>query len=550
MKILTVQQMQKIEKETHDAGFSYSQMMENAGKGVAEVIKKRVSSPDHHILVLVGPGNNGGDGLVAARVLHLEGYRIIAYLSRTRDPESDTVFKKALDFGVPILYGEQDQECTALINSVHEATVIIDALLGTGSSPPLHGSIAEVLRCVRQVLHKKTAPHIINLNEIPAIHDNRPLIIAVDGPSGLNFDTGEVDNFSLPADITVTFAAPKWGQFKRPGANLIGELVVVDIGAHDIADVASPFTVATADQIKTWLPKRPQDAHKGTFGRAMIVAGSANYTGAAILSAKAALRAGAGLVTLAIPNSLHSAVVAAIPEATYLLLPHTMGVVNEQALGILKENWQGYQAMLIGPGLGNTSESQAFLNELFLPSIKKRRTGFVTSGTTQDTEIEKLPPLIMDADGLNILSTMPDWHTYLPPRTILTPHPGEMSRLTGLSTSEINKNKFDLALHWAKTWGHIVLLKGANTVIANPEGSAIVLPFSNPGLSTAGTGDVLAGTVAALLAQGMPPYHAAVTGAYLHGLAGEICRRKLGAAGMIAGDVTDAIAEALHLLES
>ncbi len=549
MKILTVSQIQTLERETNDTGCTYAMMMENAGSGLAKIVKTHLTTPDHQILVLIGPGNNGGDGLVAARILHTEGYQITAYLSRMRDPEIDNEYKQALDCGVKLLYADLDEENTSLSHCVSSATVIIDALLGTGSSPPLRESIVTILRAVHSALQAEQKPSIHDLQHVPKLSKKRPLIIAVDGPSGLDFDTGEADNLALPADITVTFAAPKWGHFKRPGANLIGELFVVDIGIQDSVDIQSHYSIATADMIRTWLPKRPPDAHKGTFGRSMIVAGSANYTGAAILSAQGALRSGAGLVTLAIPNSLHTAIVAAIPEATYLLLPHSMGVINEQAIPVLTKHWGGYSSLLIGPGLGNTTESLRFFQSLLLPFEKKRRTGFVASETNQVSEHKFLPPLIIDADGLNILAKIPNWHQHLPSRTILTPHPGEMSRLTELSIAEINLHRYELAMQWSKTWGHIVLLKGANTVIASPEGSAIVLPFSNPGLSTAGTGDVLAGAIAAMLAQGLSSFHAAVTGAYLHGLAGEICRQTIGTAGMIAGDVAYALAEVLHRFE-
>ena len=549
MKILSVSQMQALERVTNDAGFSFTMMMENAGSGLADVVKSRLFTPDHHIVVLIGPGNNGGDGLVAARILHNEGYHVTAYLSRIRDPETDYEYKQVVDCGVQLYYADQDEKSAVLLHCVNSATVIIDALLGTGSAPPLRESIATILRAVHTALKPVSTTNIHDLQQGPESTKKPPLIIAVDGSSGLDFDTGEVDDLTLPADITVTFAAPKWGHLKRPGANLTGRLIVVDIGTQDSANVQSNYSIATAEMIKTWLPKRPPDAHKGTFGRALIIAGSANYTGAAILSTLGALRTGAGLVTLAIPSILHSSVVSAVPEATYLLLPHTLGIVNEHAIPVLVNNWDGYSALLIGPGLGNTTESLRFIQTLFLPSDKKRRTGFVPSETNQVSAQVTVPPLIIDADGLNLLAKIPLWHQLLPPKTILTPHPGEMSRLTGLKTSEINQNRYELAAHWASTWNHIVLLKGANTIIARPEGPAIVLPFSNPGLSTAGSGDVLAGAIAAMLAQGLSPFRAAVTGAYMHGLAGEICRKEIGTAGIIAGDVAQALAEALHRFE-
>ncbi len=549
MQILTVAQMQYLERVTHDGGFTYAEMMENAGRGVAEVVKEHLFTADQQILVLVGPGNNGGDGLVAARVLHSAGYHVLAYLSRKRDPETDFAFQQAATSGVPLLYADTDEKSEALISSVESATVLIDALLGTGSTPPLQGSIARILQTVHTVLRRKSTPSLLDVQLGPVPIIKNPLIISVDGPSGMNFDTGEMDDLSLAADITVTFAAPKWGHVKRPAANFIGRLIVVDIGITESSSIKSNYSLATPGIINNSLPCRPPDAHKGTFGKALIVAGSANYTGAAILSAQGALRSGAGLVTLAIPSSLHGAVVSAIPEATYLLLPHTLGIVNEQAVPVLTKHWDGYSALLVGPGLGNTPESLRFLRNLLLPPDRKDRPGFVTSEIKSESPHFSPPALVIDADGLNLLAQIPDWYKHLPANTILTPHPGEMARLTGLKTDEIIRDRFEIATHWAQIWNHIVLLKGANTIIAHPDGYNIVMPFSNPGLSTAGSGDVLAGAIIALRAQGLSPFDAAVTGAYIHGFAGEICRKKIGTAGMIAGDVAYALADALHGFE-
>lgn len=534
---------------TDQAGTSYANMMANAGRGLAEVVKSRLSSPNQNILFLIGPGNNGGDGLVAAHSLHTAGYHVKAYLSQTRDPEVDAEYKQAVDCGVELIYANLDENGSILAQCVKTSSVIIDALLGTGSSPPLRSGIAKLLQIVQTTLTEGRRSEKHALLPDPENDLKRPLIIAVDGPSGLDFDSGEVDELTLPADITVTFAAPKWGHFKRPGANLIGELIILDIGTCQDDDIQSSFILADVNMIRALLPGRSPDAHKGTFGRVMIVAGSTNYTGAAILAVKGALRSGAGLVTLALPSVLHTAVVSAIPEATYLLLPHTMGVVNEHAISILKTQWQGYSSLLIGPGLGNTPETKRFLQQFFIPKDRKRRTGFTVSDVEKTAELDIIPPLIIDADGLNILAQTPNWYRFLPPNTILTPHPGEMARLTGSPVTDINRDRYSFARKWAKTWGHIVLLKGANTIIAQPEGTAIVLPFSNPGLATAGSGDVLAGVIAAMLAQGLSPFHAAVSGAYLHGIAGEICRRDIGTAGMIAGDVALFVAKALQQFE-
>jgi hydroxyethylthiazole kinase-like uncharacterized protein yjeF len=548
MKILSVAQTQVLERQTNDSGNTFAMMMDRAGKGVAEIISRHTTI-SHPILILVGPGNNGGDGLVAARDLHERGFSVTTYLSRQRDSDNDTVFANAKNAGVPIIVAQQDSNYDTLKQLSSSAVVIVDALLGTGSRPPIKGTIASILSLVHESLKSTRNTIFANIADYPEKHYDHTRIIAVDGPSGLDFDTGEVDEQTLHADITVTFASPKWGQLHKPGSNFTGKLVVVDIGTQDDPEIDSNFTFATAALIQSWLPERPPDAHKGTFGRAMLVAGSANYTGAAILSATSCLRAGAGLVTLAIPANLHSAIVPAIPEATYLLLPHTTGVLNEQSVAVLRDSLKTYNTLLIGPGMGNTPETRLFIQTLLFPASRMRRTGFVPTQIPDAAELPALPPMIIDADGLNILAQIPDWQKILPEKTIMTPHPGEMSRLTGLSTKDINTNRYRLALESAQQWNQIVVLKGAHTVVASPEGSAVVMPFANPGLSTAGTGDVLAGTIAAMLAQGLSPFKAAVTGAYIHGMSGEICREKLGSAGMIAGDVASEIAEVLRRFE-
>jgi NAD(P)H-hydrate epimerase len=288
--------------------------------------------------------------------------------------------------------------------------------------------------------------------------------------------------------------------------------------------------------VRSWLPPRPPDAHKGTFGRALIVAGSSNYTGAARLAGAAAVRAGAGLVTLAVPIPIHEPVAAGLAEATYILLPHELGVVAEPAAEVLAEVVDRYDALLLGPGLGREQETIAFVERLLAGKVDRRSVGFLPTEEPSVASVV-LPPLVVDADGLNILAEWPAWHERLPPGTVLTPHPGEMARLMGCSTREVQEDRVEVARRQAKAWGHVVVLKGAYTVVAAPDGRTVLEPFANPGLATGGTGDVLAGVVVALRAQGLPPFEAAAAGAYLHGLAGELAWADLGEAGMAAGDL-------------
>jgi NAD(P)H-hydrate epimerase len=552
MRILSVSEMRALESTADMAGHSYAQMMEQAGKSLAIAVVQHAPVKGRRILVLVGPGNNGGDGLVAARLLHDSGAHVTAYLTTKRDPEKDVVFKHTQTSGVKIICAPDDSQYETLRRLTVQAHVILDSLLGIGATLPLRGVVADVLRNVTAGLAQISIDPLTPLNRPPKPAPPRPLIVAVDGPSGLDFDSGDIDPLALKAHLTVTFATPKWGHVALPGAAYVGELLVADIGIPEHVEIPSKGAAIAAPQtIRQWLPARSLNAHKGTFGKALIVAGSVNYTGAALLAATAAVRAGVGLVTLAIPNLLHTAIVPALPEATYLLLPHTLGVLDGRAMTPLadmlhSENAPAYSAMLVGPGLSHTPETIAFMRRLLGLETGKRNTGFVPSERKPTSERPLLPPLVVDADGLNVLGDIPDWHKLLPPETILTPHPGEMARLTGQTTAEVQANRLRTAQTNAAAWGHVVVLKGAFTVVAAPDGRTIVLPFANPGLASAGTGDVLAGSIVALRAQGLEAFQAAVTGAYLHGLAGEIVRERLGIAGMAASDVAHALPEAIR----
>src|SRR6185503_8903417 len=336
---------------------------------------------------------------------------------------------------------------------VAAADVLLDGVLGTGIKLPLKKDVAEVLAQVNDILD--------GLAETP-------LVVAVDCPSGVDCDSGEVAEETIPADITVTMAAVKQGLVRLPAFEYVGELQVVDIGLPEelkaLTDVQTE--VAEEELIAALLPERPLDSHKGTFGSALIVAGSVNYTGAAVLAGEGAYRAGAGLVTLAIPSSLHSALAHQLLEATWILLPHEMGNISEGAADRLSKKLERATAMLIGPGLGTQETTKLFVENLISGKVTQKksaaRIGFIhDEGKTSDEKNGTLPPLVIDADGLNLLAKIKEWHTLLPSQVILTPHPGEMSTLTGLSKDLIQEDRQKIASQYAKTWGHVVVLKGA-----------------------------------------------------------------------------------------
>lgn len=563
MKIVTVAEMRQIEAATDAAGISYAQMMEHAGQAVARAIRERMDVKGKRITVLVGPGNNGGDGLVAGRALAEAGAQVSFYLLKPRR-EDDENFRRVREMGLFIADAQNDQRWRVLHQLVTHADVIVDALLGTGTTRPLEGDLAQLLIQVKRSLkdraevRKYGAEPQARLTDptLPAPPSLPVLIVAVDGPTGLNYDTGELDPAALPAHLTVTFAAPKVGHFRFPGAAAVGQLLIADIGVPSgLAEMeAVKLELATAEQVRAWLPSRPLDANKATFGKVLIVAGSANYTGAAALAASGAYRVGTGLVTLALPGMIHPVVASLVPEATFLLLPHDMGVLAPDGLKILAERVGEYQAMLVGPGLGRERPTAELLESLFgSPEHPGRKPpiGFRVALEERPTAQPplKLPPLVVDADGLNLLADMEDWPRRLPSNTVLTPHPGEMARLMKADKAEIQRDRIGTAQRMAVKWGHVVVLKGAFTVVAAPDGRTMVQPFANPGLATAGTGDVLAGAIVGLCAQGLDAFEAAVCGAYLHGLAGELARRAKGAAGMTARDVAEYLPEAVRWVE-
>ncbi len=551
MRILSVDEMRALEQAADAAGHSYARMMELAGQAVARAILKRWPVKSRRVLILVGPGNNGGDGLVAARYLADAGGIVTVYLSRARDAAQDEVYRKAVEREIPCIVAADDPEQRELRRLLAQTHLLVDALLGTGATPPLQGSIAELLRAVHAALVERPGDPLTWLTTPEPRPNHAPTIMAVDGPSGMDFDTGALDPLALRAALTVTFAYPKTGHFAFPAAEHSGELVVADIGIPAGLTPEAGLRVATPRQIAAWLPTRPNDAHKGTFGKTLIVAGSANYTGAAALAANAAARAGAGLVTLAAASSLHAALAPQTPEATYLLLPHALGALTAAAAPIIHEQLPGYTALLLGPGLSQAPETVEFVKTLFGARVEKRAAGFLAAPAAPQSEPPALPPLIVDADGLNILAQLPDWPQRLPADSILTPHPGEMARLCSCELPTVQAERITLTHEKAAAWGHIVVLKGAFTVIAAPDGRTVLLPFANAGLAAAGTGDVLAGIIAALRGQGLAAFEAAVTGAHLHGLAGELARKQFGVAGMIARDVIAALPEAgKRLLET
>lgn len=531
-RIVTCEEMRAIERTADAGGHSYAQMMDRAGEVVAQAIAERFATLDaKRVCILIGPGNNGGDGLVAGRLLADRGAQVSFYLVKPR-PESDSNLAAVRKMQLLVAVAGEDQRWRVLKNLLATAEIVVDAVLGTGFRLPLQGEAQELLGMAQGELASR-AP--------------RPLVVAVDSPSGVDADSGQVAPEALAADLTITLAAVKKGLLEFPAAALTGELVVGDIGLDpEMAELKSirAFLLEAKDLVG-WLPPRPRDSHKGTFGRALVVAGSSNFPGAAALAGLGAYRVGAGLVTLAVPAPVQAGIVPLLPEATWILLPHDTGVIAAEAAPVLLREMPACDSLLIGPGLGHEATTREFLARL-LGQRGKPRIGFHTSDAKGSPALPVLPPIVVDADGLTLLASLEDWPSRLPGPSVLTPHPGEMAMMTGVAKETIQGNRLESARTWAGAWRQIVVLKGAHTVVATPEGEAYVLPFATAALARGGTGDVLAGAIVGLLAQGMPPVRAALTGAYLHGLAGELAAAGVGAtASVLAGDVADYLPEAI-----
>jgi hydroxyethylthiazole kinase-like uncharacterized protein yjeF len=538
IKVFSVAEMVAAEKASDAAGNSYDEMMEKAGRAVAEAIIERRPVAGQAVTILVGPGNNGGDGLVAGRYLAQAGASVLFYLYKERDPQEDHNLAQVQEMALPVLLAGQDQEYQALQARLEESDIVVDALLGTGVSRPIGGNLAVLMEQAQVALRGKGAAErrsggdrLQSLASMPQHLDSpaslRPYLAAVDCPSGLNCDSGELDKLAFPADLTVTFAGPKRGHFIFPGAGACGELVVADIDISlDLPEVAAVKTeVIAGERARALLPERRPDGHKGTFGWVLIATGSSRYWGAPALAGRAAYRTGSGLVALAVPGAIRPALATQLPEATYPIIQEQDLLGMDAARAVL-EQLAGYQALLVGPGLNQATQ---FMETLL--------DGLKTAAPR---------PMIVDADGLNLLSEMDDWPGRLPAETVLTPHPGEMSRLMGVSVGEVMKqDRVALAVEKAAEWGCVVLLKGAYTVIAAPDGRCAILPFANPALATAGSGDVLSGVIVSLLGQGLAPYEAAALGGYLHAAAGQQAGLQ---AGLLSGEIADWLPDVIDLL--
>lgn len=517
MKLVTASQMANIDKRAiQEIGIPGLVLMERAGRAVVKALYEIL--PDvsgRRIVVVCGKGNNGGDGFVVARLLKEKQALVSAFLLASKDEvRGDALanLQKAIAVGVKVQELVDNSQIGTLTHVLERSSGVVDAIFGTGFKGAATG---------------------IPALAIEAINSSCKPVIAVDIPSGLSTDTGKAEGPCIKADVTVTFGLPKVGQVFYPGKTLCGRLVIADIGfpkeAVDTED--STLELFLQEDVVKLLPDRPPDAHKGKFGRIIIIAGSTGMTGAATLSALAATRIGAGLVTVGIPESLNDILEVKLTEAMTKPLPEIRKkrCLALRSLGEIRQLTSKANCLALGPGLSTHRETVELVKRIL-------RT-------------ENLP-IVVDADGLNALTGEASILKERTGDTVVTPHAGEFSRMTGQPIEAILEDPIRSARDFASEYGLTTVLKGAPTVIATSDGKVCVNSTGNSGMATGGSGDVLTGIIVGLIGQDLSCADAAKLGVFLHGLAGDIAACEKSSMGLIAGDIADSIPKTILSLTS
>lgn len=516
MKVVTAEEMRIIDKRTIEGyGIPGAVLMERAGLAVTSRIKE-VFSP-RKVIILSGSGNNGGDGLVVARNLYNEGWDVNVFLTvKIEDLKGEALlqYRIANKLGIKI-YPINDFLTRHSFFITHHC-IIIDALLGTGLRKKVSGLLSDVIS-------------LINRSDVP--------IISVDIPSGISSDNGQIMGEAVRADYTVTFGFPKRGHLLFPGAQHSGKLFIEDIGfpVELLRSEKLPIELLMKEKLTPLIPQRPRYSHKGNYGHVLIIAGSKGKTGAAIMAAKACLRSGAGLVTLGIPKSLADIFQSRVTEEMTLVLPDKgNGTLSQKAFRvILKFLNERATTLAIGPGIGVSDDTKTLLNAL------------IKTSTT---------PMVIDADGINSIRGQRAIFSSSKAPIILTPHPGEMAGLlrrqkgVAVKSQDIERDRINVAVSFTIETGTVLVLKGTPTIIAEPDGKAYINSTGNPGMASAGTGDVLTGMISGFLSQGLSPVHASILGVYMHGFAGDSAAADKGEHPLIATDIIDKIPFAFHSL--
>ena len=491
--------MHCIEDKSEAIGVTKDSLMENAGAAIASfVVSKFGPVKDVNVLALIGGGGNGSDGYIVSRYLADQGANVTAIKLIDKINPKEQSAKMS---GVVCLENDFVSNDEVLKDLVKKSSIVIDAVLGIGVNRKIDGQ----LRHQMDIIEKNTA-------NIP--------VVAIDLPSGLGVDTGNVDTSVIKADVTAALGFLKMCHVVQPGALLCGDVSVLNIGIPSHLREGFNLDTITETMVAPLLPERPDFSHKGMFGKLLVVGGSENFIGAPTLASGAAYRSGTGLVTVACQRSIASTLLSLSPEATLLQMDETSnGDIDgwRSAIGITQV-LDNYSAMLVGCGLGINSEKYKLIRNLILSGLKG-------------------PPIIIDADGLNLIAKFYKWWERIPDEVILTPHLGEMSRLTGLPIDEIQGDPLGISRFYSNKWNKIVVLKDAHTIIAASNGDAFINEAANPALASAGTGDVLAGIIGGLIAQRVPLLSAAILGVYIHSRSASNVSENVGVSGLLASDL-------------
>ena len=510
--LVSVQEMRTVDKlSTTELNIPAILLMENAGLKTAQAIRREYGDlKNKHVCIICGKGNNGGDGFVVGRHLSRMGADVeffsTAPLSEFKDEAAaNRQIAESLRLTIHDIRTIED------LRPAFAPDLIVDALLGTG----IRGEVTGLYRALIDWMNAQTVP-----------------IVAVDTPSGVNCETGEVAGAAVHASFTVTMGNIKTGQLFYPARSHQNKLFVADLNAPPfILEKANTRKfLAIPEDIASLLPERPSDSYKNTFGKVLLIAGSTGLTGAATMASLSVLRSGAGMVVLGIPERFNPVLEEKVTEVMTAPLPETEdGSIHSRAISHIDRWLQWSHVLALGPGLSTHPETQTFVRA-FLGKANK--------------------PIVIDADGINNLAGQLDLIRNYTADIVFTPHVGELSRLIGVSQKNILANRVALLKEWAPKLKCTLLLKGAPTLIADPSGTVYFNPTGNAGMATAGSGDVLTGLIAGFLAQGLTGTQAAIVGAFVHGMAGDLARQKLGQRGMIAGDILDHVPDALLLLEN
>ncbi len=546
MKVVTPTQMNNIDGITiNEYGIPGIVLMENAALKVVDEIEKTLGIIScKKILIFAGKGNNGGDAFAVARHLFNKGAEISVYIIADRNSiKGDAAVNLMIldKMGVETFDTGKSSEIGDTIETIESGEIVENAENDKASetvelNKTCNMKERELIRQLKMQLEstdlivdgifgtglkgkiKGIASQIINM-----INASSKKVISVDIPSGVNGTTGEVSDICIKADKTVTFALPKIGLILYPGCDYTGELVVADIGIplKAIYSMDIKTNIIDKNMISQWIPKRDKQTNKGDYGRVLIISGSKGMTGAGCLTAKSAHRSGAGLVYLAVPESLGAIYSSSLTETiTIPLKDEGRGYIIMENIELIKKQMEGKDVIAVGPGLS--------LNSSTIEAVH-----WIVEHSTV--------PLVLDADALNALARNVLLLKKLKTAAVITPHPGEMARLTGKTIEQVQKDRINVAKEFAYKWNVITVLKGWRTVIALPDETIYINLTGNPGMATAGTGDVLTGLIAGFIAQGIRPDYAACVGVYIHGLAGDMAASRIGEHGIIASDLMEEI---------